>query len=349
MRGRGRLLALLATLAVAGIWIVLAEVSAAREAPKHSKVLQPNYRIAATEPTDRCTVYESANYQGGWWTVEPRQRVKWRYNWSDSLSVIIDPTHEPVHWGFIKRDCIGTSIGDPPPCKTYEEIEGKKDKRRICKVRYPKGHGWPAGVPVPPVKPPIWPKGYPVPSGEQQRFRSQGRPEWKKVEVKTTPKRQPNAAIKRPVMLRDDPNGVGLGTLHANWPVYRKRKVLRRGYLRVFSPTVGLWGWVQTGKEHPNVSPPHAKHRCGNYGDPGDGKPRWTYRRVYGFYIVNVTSRGVGCGTARRVARHAFESYSGPRWKYREWDCRIRSQKLEYQDVQCTKSGGRVVRWETGA
>jgi len=127
-------------------------------------------------------------------------------------------------------------------------------------------------------------------------------------------------------------------------PLSREQvKTMAFVYGHIVTGSVRRYGWIALDA----LSKPR---RCGNYGNPGDGKPRWTYRRVYGFYIVNVTSLGVGCDTARRVVRHAFESYtSGPRWKYREWDCRILSQKLEYQEVLCTKSGGRVVRWTTGA
>ncbi len=42
---------------------------------------------------------------------------------------------------------------------------------------------------------------------------------------------------------------------------------------------------------------------CGNYGDKGNGETGWTYGRVYGAGIFNVTGRRVWCTTARRVAR----------------------------------------------
>ncbi len=72
---------------------------------------------------------------------------------------------------------------------------------------------------------------------------------------------------------------------------------------------------------------------CGSYRD--------------GAGIVSVTSRGVSCRTARRVAR-----YSGPdryvrRWSWRGYSCRLLASEYRYSDSRCTKSGGRVVRWQT--
>ena len=83
---------------------------------------------------------------------------------------------------------------------------------------------------------------------------------------------------------------------------------------------------------------------CGNF----DGL-RWTYREIQGAGIWNVTSRVVGCRTARRMTSRAYRTYRGGRaWRYRAWTCRILVQKHEYSDTRCTASGGRVVRWQSG-
>lgn len=86
-------------------------------------------------------------------------------------------------------------------------------------------------------------------------------------------------------------------------------------------------------------------HECGNWGwaANGDG-PKWTYRPIQGAGTYNVTSRVVRCRTARRVALHAY-----PGNHYRRWRCRYVSRAEEFADVRCTKSGGRVVRYQAGA
>ena len=86
-------------------------------------------------------------------------------------------------------------------------------------------------------------------------------------------------------------------------------------------------------------------HECGNWGWTADGDgPKWTYRPIQGAGTWNVTSRVVGCRTARRVALHAY-----PHHRYRGWHCRYVSRGEEFADVRCTKSGGRVVRYQAGA
>jgi hypothetical protein len=68
--------------------------------------------------------------------------------------------------------------------------------------------------------------------------------------------------------------------------------------------------------------------------------------------VYNVTSRVVGCRFARRFARAQIR-HGGPacredRWcSYRGWRCRHVAYRTE-SDIRCTKSGGRVVRWQYG-
>jgi hypothetical protein len=84
---------------------------------------------------------------------------------------------------------------------------------------------------------------------------------------------------------------------------------------------------------------------CGNF----DGS-HWTNSQIQGAGIYNVTSRVVGCGTARKVARRAYNTYrSGRVWRYNGWTCRIVSQATEFSDTRCTRGGGRVVRWQSGS
>jgi hypothetical protein len=187
--------------------------------PKHTWVLQPSYRLktlAQGFDPGRCLVYENLSHAGSTWTVAPNQLIAWRYNRTPSIAVIIDATHGPVHWGFIDRSCIGLSTGNRSP-----------------EPRHPE-RGWPAGIPVPTVGRP-----------GLMHYRSQSAPHWKTVRWQTVPSHRANAHITRIELLRNEPNGVGLGTLHDKWHVYRSHTTAR-GYVKVYSATLGLWGWVQT-------------------------------------------------------------------------------------------------------
>ena len=59
----------------------------------------------------------------------------------------------------------------------------------------------------------------------------------------------------------------------------------------------------------------------------------------------NVTSRVTSCGEARRVAR-AWRGTSTVS-RVRGFTCRYRDIGYEAGDIRCTRSGGRVVRWQT--
>jgi hypothetical protein len=88
-----------------------------------------------------------------------------------------------------------------------------------------------------------------------------------------------------------------------------------------------------------------AVRNCGNY----DGL-EWTYDQIQGAGIFNVTARNTGCGTARRISLRSFNTYrGGRRWQYGRWTCKIVRQGYEYTKARCARSGGRVVKWETGA
>ena len=87
---------------------------------------------------------------------------------------------------------------------------------------------------------------------------------------------------------------------------------------------------------------------CGNYGwIEGQGRTGWTYGRIDGAGIFNVTTRRVGCRYARRFVR-SWEGQVGAR-RHRGFKCRYVSQAHEYADVRCTRRGAKVIRWQTGA
>lgn len=87
-----------------------------------------------------------------------------------------------------------------------------------------------------------------------------------------------------------------------------------------------------------------AVRECGSWGDHGDSQLRWGMSPVRGFGIYNVTTRNVGCSTARRFARR----YKGTDSYYPTWKCR-ETNEYESSEVRCTRSGGRVIRWQTGS
>ena len=87
---------------------------------------------------------------------------------------------------------------------------------------------------------------------------------------------------------------------------------------------------------------------CGNYGWK-NGAMRWTFGSIDGAGTFNVTSRVVGCRTARRVATRSYPNRQVSRWYWRGWSCRELVSRHEYSDNRCTRSGGRVVRWQTAS
>jgi hypothetical protein len=84
---------------------------------------------------------------------------------------------------------------------------------------------------------------------------------------------------------------------------------------------------------------------CGNWGyHDSSGYFGWGISSISGAGIYNLTTRLVGCRTARRFARR----YQGTDTYYPRWRCRERDD-YEASDVRCTASGGRVIHWQSGA
>jgi hypothetical protein len=92
--------------------------------------------------------------------------------------------------------------------------------------------------------------------------------------------------------------------------------------------------------------PAHASPiiECGNYGASASGRVGWTDGDIEGAGIYNVTTRNVGCATARRFVRR----YRGTDTYYPTWRCR-EVNDYEFSDVRCAASRGRVIHWQTGA
>ena len=83
---------------------------------------------------------------------------------------------------------------------------------------------------------------------------------------------------------------------------------------------------------------------CGNWGDHGDAYMRWGMSGPYGAGFFNLTTRHVGCSTARRFARR----YRGTDSFYPKWHCR-EVNAYESSDVRCTASRGRVIHFQAGS
>ena len=96
---------------------------------------------------------------------------------------------------------------------------------------------------------------------------------------------------------------------------------------------------------------------CGDYGYTESGsKPIFSTVDgvVVGAGVYNITTRVVGCSTARRVVRrfwHQYDRYcdSNGRCRILGFSCRNRQIGEEFADVRCTKRGGAVVRFQHGA
>ena len=85
-------------------------------------------------------------------------------------------------------------------------------------------------------------------------------------------------------------------------------------------------------------------NECGRYA-PGGGAG-----------VYNITTRVTGCSTARAMARNFYRGRwsniprrDGERFRRGPYSCRFLSQGYELSDLRCTASGGRVVRWQSGA
>jgi hypothetical protein len=96
---------------------------------------------------------------------------------------------------------------------------------------------------------------------------------------------------------------------------------------------------------------------CGNYGWTEDGQgPKFTFEEIDGAGTWNITTRVASCRTARRVHRRWSRDdgryCNAPRFtrcRILRFDCRRIASGYEWADWRCTRAGGRVVRWQTGA
>ena len=61
----------------------------------------------------------------------------------------------------------------------------------------------------------------------------------------------------------------------------------------------------------------------------------------HGAYIANLTTRKVSCHRARLLVTSANGMGT--------FKCKALSEEWEYADMRCTRKGGQVIRYQTGA
>ena len=106
--------------------------------------------------------------------------------------------------------------------------------------------------------------------------------------------------------------------------------------MRTILVMAGLAAVVSTST--PVASAAAAIQECGNYSVE---KHRWIFGTVYGAGIFNLTTRNVSC----RYARNLVTSGNGGA----TFNCKTLDEAYEYADIRCTRRGGQVIRYQTGA
>jgi hypothetical protein len=149
------------------------------------------------------------------WRIGTSDIVAWRYNVNSTWSMISDKKYRnSAHpwWGFVHRDCIGTSVGGehfPTPTSKYPA--GKPAPTRILQGRSAVAASHYRSV------------DFRVPTGhvvnDHQRIDSMG-------------------------TLRDTANRFVIGNVFADWHVHRTDQ-RSQGWTKVYVPNAKRWGWVQ--------------------------------------------------------------------------------------------------------
>jgi len=111
----------------------------------------------------------------------------------------------------------------------------------------------------------------------------------------------------------------------------RSKQLLK---LLAIGAIVGAFSFAASSAEASAAAP---IRECGNY-----DYLRWTYGPIQGAGIYNLTTRNVSCGYARWLA-------SSANGLGRVFHCRTRRLGSELYDTRCTKSGGKVIRFQNGS
>ncbi|TDP89975.1 hypothetical protein [Labedaea rhizosphaerae] len=189
------------------------DVTAAAKSRSVSLILE--YKVTKT-----CTVHPNYPKDGVIgndidWQIAPTDIVAWRYNVNSTWSMISDKKYRNSKhpwWGFVHRDCLGTSVGGehfPTPTSHY-----------------------PAGEPVP------------------QRI-LEGRSAVEADHYRTVVFRvaeghvtNDHRAVKTMGTLRDAANRFVIGNVFGGWHVHSTDQH-DHGWTKVYVPNAKRWGWVQ--------------------------------------------------------------------------------------------------------
>ncbi|MEU4421709.1 hypothetical protein AB0F81_13880 [Actinoplanes sp. NPDC024001] len=204
----------------------------------HTRILIVRYTVVKP-----CQVQRNYPHNPGGgrktWTIGPGARIAWRYNITANAAMISDPSMAKFpHWGIVTNsDCIGVTTGQRGHYWRYEKLgSGKK--------------GWvrhetppvPAGQPMPKVAKQAGYKSYRL-YGRSQNEKTQY---WNKVDWRPNGATTPTARHKMThnATLRDRPNEFVIGNVMKGWLVHSTGEK-RRGYTKVYVPSLKRWGWLQ--------------------------------------------------------------------------------------------------------
>jgi hypothetical protein len=150
------------------------------------------------------------------WTISPSDIVAWRYNVNRTWSMISDKKYRGSSknpwWGFVRRECIGTSVGGehfPTPNSRY-------------------------------------PAGRPVPTRVLQGRSAVTESHYRAVDFRVSPGHVVDRRVRidSKGTLRDKANRFVIGNVLAGWHV-RKTNQQSQGWTKVYVPNAKRWGWVQ--------------------------------------------------------------------------------------------------------
>jgi hypothetical protein len=202
-------------IALAGGVVTTMSASSSAAGAKRNVALILDYTVKKT-----CPVYPNYPKKGVkgnniGWTITPTDVVGWRYNVNRTWSMVSDKKYRNTGhpwWGFVKRDCIGTSIGGehfPTPTSRY-------------------------------------PAGRAVPTRILQGRSAVTASHYRSVDFRVSPGHVVNAhqRIDTKGTLRDRPNRFVIGNVLADWHV-RKTNQRSQGWTKVYVPNAKRWGWVQ--------------------------------------------------------------------------------------------------------
>jgi hypothetical protein len=197
-----------------------AEPDALQAAPAAAAKARTVSLILEYTVTKTCTVHPNYPKDGVIgndidWQIAPTDIVAWRYNVNSTWSVISDKKYRNTKhpwWGFVHRDCLGTSVGGehfPTPDSHYPA--GEPVPQRILEGR--------SGV-------------------EADHYRTV---DFRVAEATVT---DDHRAVKTMGTLRDAANRFVIGNVFGGWHVHSTGRH-DHGWTKVYVPNAKRWGWVQ--------------------------------------------------------------------------------------------------------